>query len=372
MRRLALSSLRSLCCCRRYAAYAQRTTASIRGTVRDATQGVLPGVTVTATNEDTGLVRSVVTNDAGVYSAADLPIGRYKVEAELASFKKASRTNVVLRVADEFSIDFELVGRQRHGHRQRRGVCDAGQGARRRRLGRHHRRAGARASAERPQLPAARHADAGRERAGLPQRQGQGAARRIGPVGQRQRRHREPVDRRRREQQRRRVEPDDPRVSVARGDLRSSRSCATTTVPSTAAPAARRSTSSRRRAPTGSAGRRFYSGRSDALNAKNYFLKTGQPAEGRSLKRNDFGGSIGGPIVKDKLHFFGNAEWNIEDRGTARTAFVPTAGRAQWRLQRAVDPRVLARRCPSTRDGRGRSRAIGFPPTGSAPPARRS
>ena len=43
--------------------FAQRTTASIRGTVRDATQAVLPGVTVTATNEDTGLVRSVVTND---------------------------------------------------------------------------------------------------------------------------------------------------------------------------------------------------------------------------------------------------------------------------------------------------------------------
>ena len=88
--------------------FAQRTTASIRGTVRDATQAVLPGVTVTATNEDTGLVRSVVTNESGIYSVAELPIGRYKVEAELPSFKKASRTNVVLRVADEFSIDFEL------------------------------------------------------------------------------------------------------------------------------------------------------------------------------------------------------------------------------------------------------------------------
>ena len=43
-----------------------------------------------------------------MYSVADLPIGRYKVEAELPSFKKASRTSVVLRVADEFSIDFEL------------------------------------------------------------------------------------------------------------------------------------------------------------------------------------------------------------------------------------------------------------------------
>jgi len=67
----------------------------------------------------------------------------------------------------------------------------------------------------------------------------------------------------------------------------------------------------------------FYSGRNDALNKKNYFLeKADQPKE--ALKRNDVGGSFGGPLVKDKLHFFGNLEWNIEDRGTARTGFVPT------------------------------------------------
>ena len=109
-------------------------------------------------------------------------------------------------------------GRRHQGHRQRRSVGDAGPRARRRRLGRHHRRAGARAAVERPQLPAARDADAGRQRAGLPERQGQRAARRIRSLGQRQRRHREPVDRRRRQQQRRRVEPHHPRVPVARGD----------------------------------------------------------------------------------------------------------------------------------------------------------
>src|SRR5262245_18841968 len=89
-------------------ALAQRTSATVRGTVRDTTQGLLPGVTVTATNEDTGLVRSVVTNDSGAYSVPDLPIGRYKIDAELSGFKKTSRTNVVLRVAEDFSIDFEL------------------------------------------------------------------------------------------------------------------------------------------------------------------------------------------------------------------------------------------------------------------------
>ena len=49
-------------------AFAQRSTGSIRGTVRDATQSVLPGATVTVVNEETGLSRNVVTNAAGVYS----------------------------------------------------------------------------------------------------------------------------------------------------------------------------------------------------------------------------------------------------------------------------------------------------------------
>ena len=67
----------------------------------------------------------------------------------------------------------------------------------------------------------------------------------------------------------------------------------------------------------------FYSGRSDALNAKNYFLEQAdQPKE--ELKRNDFGGSFGGPIIRNKFHFFVNGEWNLEDRGNARVAFVPT------------------------------------------------
>jgi len=98
-------------------ALAQRTSATVRGTVRDATQGLLPGVTVTATNEDTGLVRSVVTNESGAYSVPDLPIGRYRIDAELSGFKKTSRTNVVLRARR----------RRRQGNRQRRSVGDAGQ-----------------------------------------------------------------------------------------------------------------------------------------------------------------------------------------------------------------------------------------------------
>src|SRR5204862_2103208 len=68
----------------------------------------------------------------------------------------------------------------------------------------------------------------------------------------------------------------------------------------------------------------FYSGRTDKLNATNYFLeKADQPKD--QLKRNDYGGSFGGPLIKDKLHFFGSVEWNRETRGDARANFVPTA-----------------------------------------------
>jgi hypothetical protein len=71
-------------------------------------------------------------------------------------------------------------------------------------------------------------------------------------------------------------------------------------------------------------GSAFYFGRRDALNSKNYFLEqAGKDKE--KLDRNDFGWTFGGPIIKDKLHFFASQEWNKETRGVVRTAFVPTA-----------------------------------------------
>src|SRR5207248_2870404 len=76
--------------------------------VKDATEAVLPGTTITATNEDTGLMRTTVTNGAGAYTISDLPVGRYRLSAELQGFKTATRTGIQLRVADDLGIDFEL------------------------------------------------------------------------------------------------------------------------------------------------------------------------------------------------------------------------------------------------------------------------
>src|SRR6266404_3670528 len=68
----------------------------------------------------------------------------------------------------------------------------------------------------------------------------------------------------------------------------------------------------------------YYFGRNDALNATDFFNNLNHAAKDK-LRRNDFGYNIGGPIVKDKLFFFWSEEWNRELRGKLRSANVPTA-----------------------------------------------
>jgi hypothetical protein len=71
-------------------------------------------------------------------------------------------------------------------------------------------------------------------------------------------------------------------------------------------------------------GTAYYFGRDDALESTDYFLaKFGKPKQ--ELAYHDFGLSLGGPVVKDKLHFFTSLEWNRSTRGTVRTSYVPTA-----------------------------------------------
>ncbi len=87
----------------------------------------------------------------------------------------------------------------------------------------------------------------------------------------------------------------------------------------------------------------FYFGRNDALNASEFFAnKRGLKKD--SLKRNDYGFSLGGPIVKNRLFFFYSQEWNKEIRGQSRVGRVPTvAERAgDFRESMATSPNARA------------------------------
>jgi hypothetical protein len=89
-------------------ASAQLTTGTIRGTVNDDTGGVLPGVDVTLTNVETGIMRSLVTNEQGRYEAPNLQIGTYEVAANLSGFRRAVRAGIQLAVGRIAVVDLTL------------------------------------------------------------------------------------------------------------------------------------------------------------------------------------------------------------------------------------------------------------------------
>ena len=86
--------------------YGQSTNGSIGGTIEDATQALLPGVTVTATNVDTGVASTSLTNETGVYNFPNLLPGQYKVTAELPSFQTETKINVVVGNGQPLRLNF--------------------------------------------------------------------------------------------------------------------------------------------------------------------------------------------------------------------------------------------------------------------------
>src|ERR1017187_4378947 len=75
-------------------ATAQSTTGTVRGNVKDETGGVLPGATVTATNDDTGFRQVSTTSGDGFFNLSLQP-GSYTVVFELASFGTVTRKTIV-------------------------------------------------------------------------------------------------------------------------------------------------------------------------------------------------------------------------------------------------------------------------------------
>ena len=88
--------------------FAQTFRGGIQGTVTDQTGGALPGVTVTATNTGTRLVRSVQTDEAGNYVFAELPLGTYDVAASLMGFSTQTVKEVHVEASAVQRINLEL------------------------------------------------------------------------------------------------------------------------------------------------------------------------------------------------------------------------------------------------------------------------
>jgi hypothetical protein len=303
--------------------YAQKITGTIRGTVTDATGAVVPGAKVTVTNEETGLTRSAATGSAGIYAFAELPVGSYSVRVENAGFKSEVRSNVVLNVADARTVDVAL-------------------------------QTGDISEVVTVEVPAVAVKLVGADASGLVT----GEEARELPLNGRN------------FMQLTLLQPGvsgidgfntidkglagGSDVSVSGGsttsnlwtvdgannnDVGSNRTILV--YPSVDAIEEFKIQRNNYGAEFGQAGgaqvnlvtrggtnewhgSAYYFGRRDELTGTNFFLKqAGQQKP--ELKWDDFGGTVGGPIIKDKLHFFLSLEWNKDKRSDVRVAQVPTA-----------------------------------------------
>src|SRR6516225_772117 len=107
MKRFAFA-MALFCVCLPIAAFAQSSNANLSGTVSDAGKAFIPGVTVTETNTETGVVSTAVSNETGTYTIPSLLPGTYKVSVELPGFQTHTYTNVQLGNAAQLRLNFTL------------------------------------------------------------------------------------------------------------------------------------------------------------------------------------------------------------------------------------------------------------------------
>jgi Carboxypeptidase regulatory-like domain len=304
-------------------AAAQRITASIRGTVTDTTGAVVPGATITVNNESTGFSRSSVSNASGSYSFAELPLGTYTVEVTLSGFKSVVRKGIVLNVADvhvedvqleaggvneTVTVDVPSVAIQTVGGE----VAGLVTGEQVRELplnGRNFLQLGT-------LMPGVSQGDTFNTKD-----RGLMSGIELAVSGSSLGGNMWTVD------------------GANNNDVGSNRTILV--FPSVDAieefkvhrnsygaefgGAAGAQVNIVTRAGTNEFhGSGYYFGRNDALASRDYFLELANQPKG-PLSVHDYGGTFGGPIIRNKLQFFASEEWNREKRGVTRTAFVPTA-----------------------------------------------
>jgi hypothetical protein len=88
--------------------YAQGVGAAIQGTVRDSTGAVIPGATITVTSTETNLQRTATSNSAGLFSIPDLPPGKYRVQVSHQGFQTRVIENIDLVVGQELALNAAL------------------------------------------------------------------------------------------------------------------------------------------------------------------------------------------------------------------------------------------------------------------------
>lgn len=88
--------------------YGQSSNGSISGVVTDANGGVLPGVSITATNVATGASRSTVSNEKGQYAVGLLPPGMYNIAAELSGFQPLKLADVTVNVGTDVALNMKM------------------------------------------------------------------------------------------------------------------------------------------------------------------------------------------------------------------------------------------------------------------------
>ena len=88
--------------------FGQNIRGTILGTVHDQSGAVIRGAKVTARQVATGLVREETTNDSGEYLFAQLPVGQYDLTAEASGFKKIDKQNILLQVDDKLRVDLDM------------------------------------------------------------------------------------------------------------------------------------------------------------------------------------------------------------------------------------------------------------------------
>jgi hypothetical protein len=295
-----------------------QTTATVTGTIQDNNAGVMPGVTITATNIATGLARTTVTGPEGRYVLAGLPPGDYDVRAEIAGFKPhRRRLSVAVGETISVTIVLEIGGFETTELVEARPILNTSSPELSYLVGTE--------TIERLPLNGRNYTDLALLQPGVlafPHRDGGSVvAHGLGMS----------------------INGQDPRANVYLLDGTTQNDFTNGPAGSAAGTALGMETVREFRVETNAYGAEFgrnaggqvnvltksgtnrFSGsgyeyhRNDALDARNYFDTLGKP----DFTRNQFGATLGGPIVTNRLFFFGGYEALIERLGKTISTVVP-------------------------------------------------